>query len=346
MLVHTHWDSDDIYGAMAVYKALKPKDVANDKVFLTLGPWYHGQAINDGSSFSALRFNSDTSLWFRREILRPFLDRYLKDEAPATAISPVAAFETGTNTWQRLEGWPAGCEWNCAIHPTNLYLNQGLQLSFNPPQPALAPFDEYISDPATPVPYRVRAASPEHNRPTWPQWLVDDRREMSGRPDVLTFKTAVLSEPLKIGGQPTTDLSASTNGTDSDWIVKLIDVYPEEVAEQPSVGGNQLMIGADIFRGHATARAWRNPYPSSRISRSSTASSRCRRRIMSSFPDIASWFRPSRHASRCMTVIRNPSPPIFSRPNPPITARPFSASTTRRAQRALWNCLSSPDHEY
>src|SRR5580692_370887 len=109
MLVHSLWDQEDIYGAMAVYKAVKPKDTDNDKVFLVMGPWHHGQEISDGSSLGALKFNSDTALYFRQNILRPFLDQCLKDGAPKADISPVTAFETGTNSWRRLPAWPAGC---------------------------------------------------------------------------------------------------------------------------------------------------------------------------------------------------------------------------------------------
>ena len=110
MLVHSLWDQEDIYGAIAVYEAIEPKDTDNDKVFLVMGPWHHGQAISDGSSLGAMKFGSDTALYFRQEILRPFLDQYLKDGAPKADVAPVTAFETGTNTWRRLAAWPAGCD--------------------------------------------------------------------------------------------------------------------------------------------------------------------------------------------------------------------------------------------
>src|SRR5216684_2724162 len=122
MLVHSLWDQEDIYGAIAVYKAIKPKDTGNDKVFLVMGPWHHGQEIGDGSTLGALKFNSDTGLYFRREILRPFLDQYLKDGAAKADVAPVTAFETGTNVWRRLPAWPAGCASGCTIQPQPLYL--------------------------------------------------------------------------------------------------------------------------------------------------------------------------------------------------------------------------------
>ena len=251
MLVHSLWDQEDIYGAIAVYKAIKPKDTNNDKVFLVLGPWHHGQEIEDGSSLGALRFDSDTGLYFRRQILRPFLDHYLKDNAPQSDVAPVTAFETGTNTWRRLPAWPAGCASGCEVKPTPLYLGAGLKLTFDQPRPVEPAYEEYISDPSKPVPFRARPIQPVgyDNGMTWPLWLVDDQREASGRPDVVCFLSAVLRAPLKISGQPVANLIASTTGTDSDWVFKLIDVYPDEVAGQPRLGGYQLMVAADIFRG-------------------------------------------------------------------------------------------------
>src|SRR5437773_11290768 len=130
MLVHSLWDQEDIYGDIAVYKAIEPKDTRNDKVFLVLGPWHHGQEIREGSSLGAIKFDSDTALYFRQEILRPFLDHYLKNDAPRSHVAPVTAFETGTNTWHNLAAWPAGCESGCTITATPLHLNQGLKLGF------------------------------------------------------------------------------------------------------------------------------------------------------------------------------------------------------------------------
>ena len=244
MLVHSLWDQEDIYGAMAVYQAIKPKDTGNDKVFLVMGPWHHGQEIGDGSSLGAIRFDSDTGLYFRRHILRPFLDHYLKDEAPPAGIAPVTAFETGTNEWRRLDKWPLGT-------PSKLYLRAGAPLGFAAPAAGDNSFEEYVSDPAKPVPFRARPIQPVGYTTgfTWSQWLVDDQREASGRPDVAVFVSDALTAPLKIAGQPVANLTASTSGTDSDWVVKVIDVYPDEVAGQTQLGGYQLMVSADIFRG-------------------------------------------------------------------------------------------------
>jgi putative CocE/NonD family hydrolase len=244
MLVHSLWDQEDIYGDIAVYKAIKPKDTNNDKVFLVMGPWHHGQEILEGSELGAIKFSSDTALVFRQEILRPFLDHYLKD-APKADITPVMAFETGTNKWRRLNSWPAGCTSGCLIHPTPFYLRAASKASFDAAKSGEAGFYEYISDPAKPVPYRARPI----DGTSWRRWLVDDQREASGRPDVAVFTSDVLTAPVKISGEPMVNLIASTSGTDSDWVVKVIDLYPDEVAGQPNMGGYQLMISADILRG-------------------------------------------------------------------------------------------------
>jgi putative CocE/NonD family hydrolase len=248
LLVHSLWDQEDIYGAIAVWKTVKPKDTANDKLFLVIGPWHHGQEIEDVSALGELHFGQDTGLYFRQHVLAPFLAHYLKDDEPQ--ISTVTAFETGTNEWEKLPTWPAGCAESCTIQATPLYLEPNLGLSFDKPSSG-NPYTSYISDPAKPVPFRRRPIQPMGytGELTWSFWLVDDQREASGRPDVLSFVTDTLTHPVKISGQPVVHLVASTSGTDSDWVVKLIDVYPDEVAQYPHLGGFQLMVSADILRG-------------------------------------------------------------------------------------------------
>jgi putative CocE/NonD family hydrolase len=210
-----------------------------------MGPWHHGQEVLEGSSLGAVKFGSDTGLYFRQKMLRPFLDHFLKDDAPEMDVAPVNAFETGTNEWLRLPSWPAGCSAGCEVQPTPLYLRAGLRTSFDPPASGDGAYDEYVSDPSKPVPYRARPIDGS----SWNRWLVDDQREASGRPDVLAFVSDVLKAPVKISGQPVVHLVASTSGTDSDWVVKVIDLYPDEVASEPNLGGYQLMVSADIFRG-------------------------------------------------------------------------------------------------
>jgi putative CocE/NonD family hydrolase len=256
MLVDSLWDQEDIYGALAVYKVLAPKDAEDlkekqpRKLYFVLGPWHHGQEIETADSLGAIKFHSDTGLYFREQILAPFLAHYLEDAAPAITIAPVSAFETGTDRWERLEFWPSGCEQGCTPKPTALYLEANAKLAFTPPATG-DPSDAYVSDPAKPVPFRARPSQPVGYTPdlSWVRWLVDDQREFSGRTDVLTYSTDVLEAPLKISGEPIANLVASTSGSDVDWVVKLIDVYPDQVAGQPELGGYQLPVAMDILRG-------------------------------------------------------------------------------------------------
>ncbi len=252
MLVHSLWDQEDIYGAVAVYKAIKPLD-KDGKVYMTLGPWHHGQEIEDAAQLGAIRFGSDTGTWWRKNVLAPFLAHYLKDDAPSDAdVAPVTAYETGENRWQKLDAWPV------APKMTPLYLEAGFGLGWDSGVSGAGgvsgvskDYDEYVSDPAKPVPFRARPSQPiGYVLPlTWAQWLVDDQREASGRTDVLTYTSDVLTEPVHIRGQVIANLVASTSGTDSDWVVKLIDVYPDQVADHPELGGYQLSVAMDIFRG-------------------------------------------------------------------------------------------------
>ena len=244
MLVAGLWDQEDIYGAPAVYKAIEPKDTGNDKVFLVFGPWYHGQEIDDGSALGAIKWDSDTAKTFRREILAPFLAQYLKDGAPKADIAPVTAFESGTNVWRRLNAWPAGCVSGCSIKPSPLYLAASGKAGFAAPAGGDG-YTEYVSDPARPIPFVGRPSLDSK----WRTWLVTDQREVAGRTDVAVFTSDVLTAPVKISGQPIVHLVASTSGTDSDWVVKVIDVYPDQVASDPPMGGYQLAVSMDIFRG-------------------------------------------------------------------------------------------------
>jgi putative CocE/NonD family hydrolase len=244
------WDQEDMWGAVHTYAAVEPKDTANDRNYLVMGPWSHSQVNREGTTLGPLRWNGDTTLEFRRDILKPFLDQYLKDGAPDAKTPPVLIYNTGENHWDRFKTWPLACERGCAAKSRPVYFTSGFGLSFNPPErPANdSGFDEYVSDPAKPVPYMprpIRFADGE----AWRRWLVSDQRAFTDRPDVLTYMTPPLTEPVRISGAAVAHLVASTSGTDSDWVVKLIDVYPDEVPSQPEMGGYQLGIAMDIFRG-------------------------------------------------------------------------------------------------
>jgi putative CocE/NonD family hydrolase len=243
LFVGSLWDQEDIYGAAAVFSATKSSANAH----LVLGPWYHGQALGSAFSLGAIDWGSDTGRWFRRNVLLPFLDKHLKDGPPAN-IARVTAFEAGTNRWERLVDWPPACARGCPANLTPLYLGQGKSLSFA--SPATAAFDSYVSDPANPVTYRSRPnLSPWALGSTWTTWLADDQRFAEARPDVLTYTSAPLTRPLKLAGTPLVHLIASTSGTDSDWVVKLIDVYPDRYPQDPALAGTRFAIAMDIIRG-------------------------------------------------------------------------------------------------
>jgi hypothetical protein len=246
MFVHGLFDQEDNFGGIAGYQALETKDVRNDMIHLVAGPWNHGQSQGEGSSLGAVRWDQDTSKWFRERVLQSFWDQHLWGRAPAQPTPPVLAFDTGANEWRTYASWPA----NGAVTRRGLYLEPGGRLSIGEPRAGRVGFASYVSDPAKPVPYRVRPVLAMYNtESSWNRWLVDDQRPFADRPDVLTFVSEPLTEPLTISGEVMGRLFASTTGTDADWVVKLIDVYPPEVRANPQLGGYQLMVSGDIMRG-------------------------------------------------------------------------------------------------
>jgi putative CocE/NonD family hydrolase len=249
LIVGGLFDQEDIYGSPALYKALAPKDPDSKLVHFVLGPWNHGQGRRDARSLGPMQFDGDTGGWFRRNIMQPFLDHFLKDTKKPD-IPRVLTYETGANVWQRYDDWPPQKAEPYTNQARSLYVQEGGRLSFEAPPTVELAFDEYISDPAKPVPYRQRPTIPSSAvDSTWGEWLVDDQRHTSTRTDVLVWTTETLKDPLRVAGQPVARLFASTSGSDSDWVVKIIDVWPDEVSENPKLGGYQQMLSADIFRG-------------------------------------------------------------------------------------------------
>jgi putative CocE/NonD family hydrolase len=250
LYVHSQWDQEDIYGAPAAYAATETKDVRNEMNFLVIGPWRHGGGNADGSSLGAIKFDGDTGHWFRRNVLLPFLDARLRDKPGGAKISPVTAFETGVNQWRKYDRWPQSCASGCPYISRKLYLAANNKLSFDAPRSNMPAYDEYISDPQKPVTYRPRPIRPTYAEDsTWQRWLVDDQRFADDRSDVLSYSGDVLRTPVRIAGQSIAHLFAATSGTDMDWVVKLIDVYPDEVPGQAELGGYELPIAMDILRG-------------------------------------------------------------------------------------------------
>lgn len=244
MLEVGQWDQEDSYGAPAVYRALEPKDTNNDLVSLVIGPWRHSGANHTGYDLGPLIFTGDTAREWRVKWVKPFLDYRLKG-GPDPKTPPVLTYATGINEWQTSPHWPMG-----TARP--LYLAADGTAGFD--KPKVAGHDDYISDPAHPVPFLPRPID-MNDSTQWKPWLVHDQRFVSGRPDVAMWQTAPLDQAVHIMGAPQVELFAATSGTDSDWVVKLIDVYPDDVPEpasqggKPSLAGNELPIGIEIFRG-------------------------------------------------------------------------------------------------
>jgi hypothetical protein len=250
MIVAGLFDQEDIYGGPALFKALAPKDPNGRMIHLVLGPWNHGQGRREGRGLGPILFEGDTARWFRRTVMQPFLDHYLQD-GPKPDTPRVLVYETGADRWHRYDAWPRACAENCPERSRNLYLLSDGKIGFDKPTTAIkTKYDEYVSDPAKPVPYRTRptlsSSAPDSK---WGEWLVDDQRNAAARPDVLVYESEPLTEPLRLAGQPIAHLFASTSGTDADWVVKLIDVWPPEDVDHPALGGYQWMISADILRG-------------------------------------------------------------------------------------------------
>jgi len=246
LIVSGLFDQEDIYGGPALYKALADKDPEGKFVHLVLGPWNHGQGRREGRGIGEIQFEGDTATWFRRTVMQPFLDHYLKD-APMPDTPRALVYETGVDRWHHYDSWPRSCVEGCPEHARNLYLLPGGSLGFDSTANSNADYDEYTSDPAKPVPYRLRPTLA--GDPTWGEWLVDDQRNAAARPDVLVYETEPLKNPLRVAGEPIARLFASTSGSDSDWVVKIIDVWPDEVPDHPKLGGYQQMLSADILRG-------------------------------------------------------------------------------------------------
>jgi len=254
-----YWDQEDMWGPQAQFAALKPHDTKHE-VFMVLGPWNHGQWVRTTRHLGALDFGSATGDTFRRRIEAPFFAYYLKDQ-PGFALKDVASFQTGSNRWMRHDAWPPK-----DTVERDLYLNADHTLSFTKPQDMQA-FAEYVSNPADPVNYRKRPIEATYapGGSGWYTWLAQDQRPYDHRPDVAVWSSDVLTHDVTVTGDVVADLFASTSGTDSDWIVKLIDVYPTATAPgqervTATMSGYQLMIAEEIFRGRYR-RSFEHPEP-------------------------------------------------------------------------------------
>jgi uncharacterized protein len=265
LFVGGFWDQEDMFGPQEAYARLELHDTPHEN-FLVIGPWNHGQWGGTTRHLGEIYFGEPTTDEFRRTYEAPFFAHYLKDEN-GFSLKDTAAFESGSNRWREYTHWPP-----VESKAQNLYLSaDGLLLfsSSEPKNPAQnkkgSPnYREYVSDPANPVPYRRRPIQTTYAEGSkWYTWMVEDQRFVSVRPDVATWTTPPLDHDVTVAGDVIADLFASTSGTDADWVVKLIDEYPEAAsatssahsststsnASRPEMAGYQLMVNGEIFRG-------------------------------------------------------------------------------------------------
>ena len=240
------WDQEDFYGPMKTYEILEKKD-QNHLNYLIAGPWNHGGwSGGEGRKLGNIDFDTATGRTFREKFQKEWFAYYLKDKGNGNFPEAIT-FQTGSNVWKYYDEWPP--KKNITVR--NLYFHANGRLSFDPPaRNDSKQFDSYVSDPAHPVPYRSMPVEETYGPGSrWYTWLVEDQRFVHSRQDVLSWETETLTEDLTVTGDIVTGLFASTSGTDSDWIVKFIDVYPGQYPKDLKMGGYQLMVSNEVFRG-------------------------------------------------------------------------------------------------
>ncbi len=248
LLVGGWYDQEDFYGPQRIYAELSRHD-PHHLAYLVLGPWNHGGwEGGTGQKLGPIDFGSETGSYYREKILKPWFDSLLKGlgKGEIANFPHVWTYETGGNTWVKGEKWPPR-----SSVVRNLYLDSERNASFQPPSANdVDGFDSYVSDPAHPAPYRKRPILPTYGPgSTWYTWLTDNQKDIEARPDILAWKTEPLSQDVTIAGDVVADLFAATTGTDSDWVVKLIDIYPDEYPADPTLAGYELIISDEAFRG-------------------------------------------------------------------------------------------------
>jgi hypothetical protein len=240
------WDQEDVFGPQEAYRTLEKAD-ANNWNHIVLGPWFHGGWSGRAQdTFGPMKFGFDVGLYYRSKIEAPWFAYHLHGIGDGK-FAEAYMFESGSNQWRTFSAWPPK-----EGKPARIYLRENGKLSFD--APAKAGSDSYVSDPKRPIPYLARPVDGTR----WRQWLVEDQRFVQNRPDVLSWESDPLTEDVSIAGDVIAHLYASTTGTDADWVVKLIDVYPDTVKEDRKLGGYELMVAGDIMRGRYY-KSWSKP---------------------------------------------------------------------------------------
>ena len=313
------WDQEDMWGANHCFAALKKAGHEGNN-WLVIGPWFHSQVGTDARNLGPLLWDGDTALQFRRDMVLPFFRQYLEGGPPAN-LARVAFYEPAVNHWERFPDWPV------ANATTPLYLADGFALSFS--KAASTGADSYVSDPDKPVPFEPRPVRFD-DRAAWRTWLVHDQRFVDGRPDVLTYQTQVLTAPLKLAGAPIADIVEATTGTDTDVVVKLIDVYPGQYRPQPEMGGYELPIGTDILRGrYRNSFEHPSPVPAGQP-----------QHYRFTLPNVNYTFKPGH---RIMVQIQSTLFPLYDRNPQTYVADPFAPKPSDDRPATI-TVLHAPDN--
>ena len=321
------WDQEDMWGANHSYRALKSIGTPDAMNHIVMGPWFHSQVNRPGRNLGPLTWATDTTAWWRENILLPFFNQYLKPGSPKADTPNALIYDTGLDKWDTYSTFPQSCEKGCPTISKPLYLEAGGKLSLKAPADSEGKYTEYVSDPANPVPYLPRPVT----HTGWRTWLVTDQRFVDGRPDVLTWVSDPLEQTMKLSGEPIVHLIASTSGTDSDWVVKIIDVQPESVVEPTQqMSGYELPVATDIFRGryrtsfeHPEAIAANTPLP-----------------YVFALPMINHTFLPGH---RIMVQVQSTLFPLYDRNPQKFVPNIFTAQPQdyQKATQRIWH---APDH--
>jgi putative CocE/NonD family hydrolase len=324
LFVGGFWDQEDAYGPQIAYRTAEKADSSGWNR-IVLGPWFHGMWNRPGGdSLGPVALGGPTADWFRENVQRPWFAYYLHDKGDGR-FPEAWAFETGENEWHTFDTWPPK-----GAQPRRLYLRENGKLAFEAPRAApRSPSDAYVSDPAHPIPYIPR---PDDGN-GWRTWLQRDQRFVENRPDVLTWESDPLAEDLTIAGDVVAHLYASTTGTDADWVVKLIDVYPDSVAERPEMGGYQLMVNADIMRG----RYWKSfeqatPIPANTVTPFTV--------------DLHQQLYRFRKGHRLMVQVQSTWFPLYDRNPQTFVPNIFQAKASdyRAREHRIWHTAKYPSH--
>ena len=295
LMVGGWFDAEDLYGALTVYHCIAAQNPGIRNV-LAMGPWRHGGwGSGDGRKFGAVDFGSNTSEYFREQVELPFFKHYLK-ESGNDDLPEATVFQTGVNQWRQFANWPP----KSAV-PKTLYLHAGGRLDFTKPRDGSSAFDEYVSDPAKPVPFTQKITLGTH-----PEYMIEDQREAATRPDVLVYQTEVLEENVTLAGPVVPDLSVSTTGTDSDWVVKLVDVYPGDGKENTAkFEGNELDGYDQLVRGGIMRGKFRNSFEKPEPFKPGKVT-----KVEWTMPDV---FHTFRRGHRIMVQVQSTWFPLFDR---------------------------------